>query len=76
MESIETEDLDPMGELADTERLVKAACKLVEYAFEDGDDNEQAILGVLYAALDKIKATDKAIKLGMVGKMCTPPAPK
>lgn len=54
-------DADPIGELADAERLLKAACKLVEHLVED-DDVQENILGVLYAVTDKIEAAERMLK--------------
>jgi hypothetical protein len=54
-------DVDPLGELVDAERLLKAAYKLVEYLIEDHDTQDH-VLGVLYAVGEKIYATSKMLE--------------
>lgn len=55
-------DADPIGELADAARLLKAACKLVEHFMEDeNEDGCEAVLGVLYACADKMEAAEKML---------------
>jgi hypothetical protein len=52
-----------LGELADAERLLKAAYRLIDYLIEDENrDASESILGVLYAVADKIEAASKMIE--------------
>jgi hypothetical protein len=57
-------DHDPIGELADATRLLKAAYKLVEYHLENDSEAEDNILGVLYAVVDKILSASKMLEGG------------